>query len=74
MDTVPAYVDWPASTATYLSRLADYKVRIKLPPLVTCSSSKWRGKNDAAQIEDDSFLGFSNMRARKVTPGNPEGP
>ena len=33
MDTVPAYVDWRACTATPLSGLADYKIRLKLPPL-----------------------------------------
>ncbi len=35
MDTVPAYVDWQACTAILRSAgLADYKVRLKLPPLV----------------------------------------
>ncbi len=34
MDTVPAYVDWRACTATQLSGVADYKVRLKLPPQV----------------------------------------
>ncbi len=34
MDTVPAYVDWRACTATQLSGVADYQVRLKLPPQV----------------------------------------
>jgi hypothetical protein len=33
MDTVPAYVDWRACTATSAG-LADKKVRLKLPPLL----------------------------------------
>ncbi len=32
MDTILAYVDWRACTATPLSGLADYKVLLKLPP------------------------------------------
>jgi hypothetical protein len=32
MDTVPANVDWRACTATPLSGLADYMVRLKLLP------------------------------------------
>ncbi len=35
METVPAYVDWQACTAILRSaELADYKVRLKLLPLV----------------------------------------
>ncbi len=35
MDTVPAYVDWRACTATPLSGVSRLKVSLKLPPRVT---------------------------------------
>jgi hypothetical protein len=34
MNTVPAYVDWQACRATPLSRIRDFKVRLKLSPVV----------------------------------------
>jgi hypothetical protein len=36
----PMYVDWRACTATPLTGLADYKVRLKLPPLNLPSHQK----------------------------------
>ncbi len=61
MDTIPAYLDWPVRQLRWVG-LADYKVRLKLPPqfslITTGNEAQWLSEWTSTQFWGLRFKDF----------------